>query len=222
MRTSRLFLVGFAQVLGVSVLSAQTPSPVSSPPCTATFRQTAAAHETPPVLLWESELDRLAAGTSRALLTAPLDAGLRTSALASARGAQRRAAEARASGLDADVSAADVADAILEARDDLIRALPASVFESIDAEAATIERPRNYKVPGRQIRAGNSIHCVGVADLRTHRHLAPEALLWEFYFTHRAYIARNEAVPGRGLQSEVPVRRQQGDSYFRGFCSYPL
>lgn len=196
--------------------TAYAQSPPQLPACSPLLRAGLAPYQLPPSLVWEPVLGRVAAGLSAAIAADSLDSSARGVAVAAARNAANRAQAARAAGSPANESESDVAEAIVEARDDLIRSLPPAVFDALDAEAQAGTSPRNYRVPGHYVRRGNTTRCEGGANLKTHMYLVPEGALWEFYFHWRAVGAADSRLPvggfdpqyvtgiGRGLKIPAP------------------
>jgi hypothetical protein len=164
----------------------QLPAPDSTA-CEANIEGWRFPTEVPSYMQWEPVLAALVASDDT--VTRPLNVGASTLGRikAEALSGIERARQLRAMS-SSDVA---VAAAIMNSRDGLIRQLPATTFDDLQAivwkhtEAAAFKLP----TPGKRVMSLAVSRCHVDADFTKQPHLVPEYVMWKAYFGAQAGVA---------------------------------
>jgi hypothetical protein len=164
----------------------QLPAPDSTA-CEANIEGWKFPTEVPSYMQWEPVLAALAASDDT--LTRPLNVGASTLGRikAQALSGTERARQLRAMS-SSDVA---VAAAIMNIRDELIRQLPPTTFDDLQAIVWKRTEATAFKLPtvGKRVTNEAMSRCRVQADFKKEPHLVPEYFVWNAYFSAKAGIA---------------------------------
>jgi hypothetical protein len=90
-----------------------------------------------------------------------------------------------------------VAAAVLDTRDDLIRMLPQPAFDELQATVSARTSATAFTLPmrGKRVAEDSTVRCRVAVDFATDRHLVPEYMLWDLYFSSLAATATPKRLP---------------------------
>lgn len=209
-----LSLAPFLSPAFPSVTYAQLPA--SSDACTGQLDGSRFPHVVPEQFAWEALFD----ATLRDMSVLSRDLGMETKSLqalsTAARTAKDRAnalKEASIPGVELSADRdAEAAEAILDARDSLIRRLDPAQYNRLRAWVEKNKKAHTYTLAaqGQRIEAAvGPAKCVVSANGRETPHLIPETFYWEFYFRSKATVAQqNKDANGEYLDDYIAVVRR--------------
>jgi hypothetical protein len=177
------------------VLAAQPSLPV--PSCQSTLSGADFPHLVPEFLAWQALLGELHRDGKQHLIVNDITLGADGYSLVVERTAALRTQLASLRSKHADREArirdAEVADAIIDARDDLIRSLPIESYRSLKTAVEAARRGSfNLAAPGRTIGLISSgSGCRVTVRGRDYPHLIRDKFAWRFYFQTIAGAAKN-------------------------------
>lgn len=158
----------------------------------------------PSHLAWEDAFTGLAAGDIALIRAANADPQTAAEITGTARRLIALVRQVRAdSAIDVVARDAEVAAKVLDARDGLIRSMPAITFAALSDAISGREQSKTFAfaVRARPTMINGSERCQLTVTGRDYPHLIPEPFAWEWYFQFRAGIAK----PRRSAAGEYPV-----------------
>ena len=175
-----------------------------TPPCSATLDGTKYPGILPAYLRWRAVFDDVRSKADEHLTINRDSVGVRPFEVIQRRvaGYHAQASKILSAPVETRIAEAQVADAVLDARDDLMRDLSQEVFATLGNEATRAGEKRvSLPAPGRPLISRAETNCQVTVRAKEYPHLIPENMYWRFYFLERAgaasrfRIAPNEYSP---------------------------